>query len=107
VRNMAHWAQLVRQRSPRFCRFDFGGACAGHLGMPRPCNLAAYGAAEPPLYDLGAIRTPLALLSGAPARPATGWWQTGPSCAHVSPGRMGGAGVQQSCSVHGCTQVSW
>jgi len=55
VRNMAAWAQLVRQRAPRFCRFDFGGACARRFGAPRPCNLAAYGTAEPPLYDLGAI----------------------------------------------------
>lgn len=64
MQDIAHYAQLIRQPAPRFCRFNFGSKCAGPLGKPRPCNLAAYGLPEPPAYDLGAIRTPLALLSG-------------------------------------------
>lgn len=62
--DMEHWAQFIRQPVPRFCRFDFGSECTGHLGHPKPCNMQAYGAPEPPLYVVSTIRTPLALFSG-------------------------------------------
>ena len=62
--DMEHWAQFIRQSVPRFCRFDFGSACTGHLGHPKPCNMQAYGTPDPPLYDVSTIRTPLALFSG-------------------------------------------
>ncbi|KAK9831388.1 hypothetical protein WJX81_000112 [Elliptochloris bilobata] len=62
--DMEHWAQFIRQPAPQFCRFDFGGECAGPLGHPKPCNTHAYGTLEPPLYDVAAIRTPLAFFSG-------------------------------------------
>ena len=61
---MVHWSQFVRQAAPRFCKYDLGSKCEGPLGQPQPCNVRAYGTAEPPEYDLASIRTPLALFFG-------------------------------------------
>ena len=64
MRDMVHWSQFVRQAAPRFCKYDVGSNCEGPLGQPQPCNVRAYGMAEPPEYNLASIRTPLALFFG-------------------------------------------
>lgn len=69
VKNMAHWAQLVRQSAehgkPLFRRYDYGTACASPAGRPQSCNRRMYGADEPPAYDISGIRgVPIALFSG-------------------------------------------
>ena len=55
ARTFVHYAQLFRNGG-RFARFDRGGPAA---------NLAAYGALEPPEFDLDAVTAPTALLAGA------------------------------------------
>jgi pimeloyl-ACP methyl ester carboxylesterase len=71
VKNMEHWAQLVRQSRagpPSFRRYDYG-ACATPAAAPRTCNRNVYGADTPPEYDLGAIRgVPVALFDGVADR---------------------------------------
>ncbi|KXZ43315.1 hypothetical protein GPECTOR_94g637 [Gonium pectorale] len=74
VQNMAHWAQVaagvwgfvrrnVRARAPNTMSFfDYGTDCASWTGR---CNQLQYGRMTPPLYNLTAIRTPLAVISGS------------------------------------------
>lgn len=52
VKNMVHWAQLIR--SGHFRLFDHGSAD----------NKRRYGSEQPPDYDLGAIRVPTMLVTG-------------------------------------------
>ncbi len=52
VKNMAHWAQMVRKK--QFCMFDFG----------KQENLKRYGQEKAPVYHLDQIRVPIALFSG-------------------------------------------
>lgn len=52
VKNLAHFSQLVI--SGKFQMYDFGS--------PKE-NLAHYNQTEPPVYNLGGIRTPIALYS--------------------------------------------
>jgi hypothetical protein len=66
VRNVVHWAQGVRASGARrFQRYDHGIACSTLWGLPRQCNQRKYGRLDPPEYDLGSIRVPVALFSGA------------------------------------------
>ncbi|KAL3137660.1 hypothetical protein ABBQ38_004935 [Trebouxia sp. C0009 RCD-2024] len=67
VQNMVHWAQGVRRKvedQPKFAKYDYGQACVDSFGNAQPCNQAMYGSEEPPVYDLKAIQTPLAIFSG-------------------------------------------
>lgn len=67
VQNMVHWAQGVRRKvedQPKFARYDYGQACIDSFGNARPCNQDMYGSDEPPVYDLKAIKTPIAIFSG-------------------------------------------
>jgi lysosomal acid lipase/cholesteryl ester hydrolase/gastric triacylglycerol lipase len=79
VRVMSHWAQSIRRGSTlSLHQYDYGHDCSSssssssssthNSSQPEPgshpCNMEAYGQAEPPEYDLGAITTPLALFSG-------------------------------------------
>jgi hypothetical protein len=52
VKNMAHWAQMVRQN--RFQKYDYG-----IIG-----NVLHYGSAFPPQYDLSKVQVPVVLFSG-------------------------------------------
>lgn len=64
---MVHWAQGVRRKvedQPKFAKYDYGQACVDSFGNAQPCNQAMYGSEEPPVYDLKAIKTPLAIFSG-------------------------------------------
>jgi len=53
VKNMAHWAQGIRNNV--FQKFDYGSASA---------NMAIYGQPTPPAYDLSQIQVPCALYYG-------------------------------------------
>lgn len=71
VKNMAHWAQLVRQSAELqrslFRRYDFGKQCMTPTGSPRNCNRRVYGTEDPPSFDLAAIAdsgVPIAMFSG-------------------------------------------
>mmetsp|Transcript_11111 Transcript_11111/g.23956 ORF Transcript_11111/g.23956 Transcript_11111/m.23956 type:complete len:469 (+) Transcript_11111:194-1600(+) len=65
VQNLAHWAQAVRRAAPNtLVHFDWGTDCAIRKGRSAMCNQIKYGAPDPPLYNLNAIQTPLALFSG-------------------------------------------
>lgn len=70
VKNMAHWAQLVRgsaeQQLPLFRRYDYGMACVLPSGTPRNCNRRMYhGSDTPPLYNVSDIHgVPIALFTG-------------------------------------------
>ena len=67
MQNMVHWAQGVRRKvedQPKFAKYDYGHACVDSFGNAQPCNQAMYGSEEPPVYDLKAIKTPLAIFSG-------------------------------------------
>ncbi|CEG37152.1 RxLR-like protein [Plasmopara halstedii] len=61
VKNMAHFAQGIRENTFRY--FDYGCKCIKALGLDR-CptflckNKEVYGKFEPPAFDLGAIRYP-------------------------------------------------
>lgn len=64
---MVHWAQGVRRKvedQPKFAKYDYGHACVDSFGNARPCNQDMYGSEEPPVYDLKAIKTPVAVFSG-------------------------------------------
>ena len=64
---MVHWAQGVRRKvedQPKFAKYDYGHACADAFGNAQPCNQDMYGSEEPPVYDLKAIETPVAIFSG-------------------------------------------
>eukprot|EP00475_Leptophrys_vorax_P029339 TRINITY_DN4298_c0_g1_i1.p1 TRINITY_DN4298_c0_g1~~TRINITY_DN4298_c0_g1_i1.p1 ORF type:complete len:413 (-),score=102.22 TRINITY_DN4298_c0_g1_i1:116-1234(-) len=52
VKNMVHWAQLVR--SAKFQKYDYGFFS----------NLATYGSTSPPSWDLSKIETPMVLFTG-------------------------------------------
>jgi len=53
VKNMAHWAQMVRANL--FEMYDYGSASA---------NMAIYGQSTPPQYDLTKVSVPCALYHG-------------------------------------------
>ena len=64
---MVHWAQGVRRKvedEPKFAKYDYGQACIDSFGNARPCNQDMYGSDEPPVYNLKAIKTPIAIFSG-------------------------------------------
>jgi hypothetical protein len=61
---MAHWSQALRASERVMARFDYGTACTTWLGLPRDCNRRRYGQDTPPQYNLTAITTPLALITG-------------------------------------------
>lgn len=67
VRNLAHWAQMVRVSRARGdgleARYDFGTRCRGAFGGARDCNQRTYGSEQAPLYRLAA-------LAADPARPS-------------------------------------
>jgi lysosomal acid lipase/cholesteryl ester hydrolase len=70
VKNMAHWAQLVRQSAEftafLFRRYDYGSVCVDRRGGPRNCNRRVYGSADPPLYDFERLKgVPVAIFAGA------------------------------------------
>jgi len=70
VRNLAHWAQGVRQAAeqhmPLFRRYDYGTSCVSPSGAPKNCNKRVYGTDEPPSYDLSSIKgVPIAFFSGS------------------------------------------
>ena len=54
VMNMAHWKQLLDHKS--FQAFDYGSA---------KDNIAHYGQATPPIWDLSKIRVPIRLFAGS------------------------------------------
>lgn len=69
VKNMAHWAQLVRQSKQRneylFRYFDYGNSCETVSGKPRNCNQRVYGTMEPPEYNFKNIKDiPVSLFTG-------------------------------------------
>lgn len=69
VKNMAHWAQLIRQsaeeRTGLFRRYDYGTACTTSSGASRDCNRRMYGTEDPPDFDLSTLtEIPIALFSG-------------------------------------------
>lgn len=69
VKNMAHWAQLIRRAwdtgRPAFGRYDYGAQCSTPSGAPAACNRRVYGSDRPPRYDLSRLTdVPVALFSG-------------------------------------------
>jgi len=80
VKNMAHWAQLIRQsgeeRTSLFRRFDYGHTCLttttgttgpleNGVGSPRNCNKRIYNTDVPPSFNLSALTdVPIAIFSG-------------------------------------------
>lgn len=73
VKNMAHWAQLVRGKSgyqsPTFARYDYGQNCFKATGHPRNCNQRVYGSTTPPAFNVSSITgIPIAIFSGAQDR---------------------------------------
>lgn len=74
VKNMAHWAQLVRGKGgphgPTFARYDYGQDCFSTAsGLPRNCNQRMYGTSTPPLFNVSSITgVPIAIFSGAQDR---------------------------------------
>lgn len=78
VKNMAHWAQLIRQsgeeRTSLFRRYDYGNTCfttartsplENGLGSPRNCNKRIYNTDIPPSFNLSALTdVPIAIFSG-------------------------------------------
>ena len=69
VKNMAAWAQLIRQSSEQgkslFRRYDYGSECFTRSKYPQNCNRREYGQDRPPSYDLsGLANVPIALFSG-------------------------------------------
>lgn len=64
---VAHPTQGVRSSGyqvPGPAMFDYGTTCVGPDGKQQPCNQRAYGSTKPPVYNLSAITTPLALFTG-------------------------------------------
>lgn len=75
VKNMAHWAQLIRQSAelqrPLFRRYDYGSSCTTATGSPRNCNRRVYGTEDPPNFDVAAVadsNVPIALFWGGQDR---------------------------------------
>ena len=69
VKNIAHWAQLIRQSSEQraglFRRYDYGNVCTARRGGPMDCNRRMYGSEEPPAFDLSRLTNiPIAIFSG-------------------------------------------
>jgi hypothetical protein len=72
VKNMAHWAQLIRQsgeeRTSLFRRYDYGNTCSTATShkMPQNCNERMYGkAGNPPSFNISALTdVPIAIFSG-------------------------------------------
>ena len=69
VKNLAHWAQLVRDSRHGseffFRQFDYGSACMTATGKPKNCNKRVYGTETPPSYHIGRVqKVPLALFTG-------------------------------------------
>ena len=69
VKNVAHWAQLIRksaeERAFLFRRYDYGSVCVSTGGAPRNCNMKMYGMVTPPSFNLSALTdVPLAIFSG-------------------------------------------
>ncbi|GAX81580.1 hypothetical protein CEUSTIGMA_g9008.t1 [Chlamydomonas eustigma] len=65
VQNIAHWSQAVRQALPRtLYSFDYGSDCRVMRDGVTMCNWVRYGRPDPPAYDLGAVRSPIMLVTG-------------------------------------------
>jgi pimeloyl-ACP methyl ester carboxylesterase len=72
VKNMAHWAQLIRQsgeeRTSLFRRYNYGNKCFTSRGAPQNCNRRIYGDDfndTPPSFNLSALtEVPIAIFSG-------------------------------------------
>jgi pimeloyl-ACP methyl ester carboxylesterase len=69
VKNMAHWAQLIRQSSEEqsflFRRYNYGNQCSTSTGNPKNCNTRMYGTIVPPSFNLSALTdVPIAVFSG-------------------------------------------
>jgi pimeloyl-ACP methyl ester carboxylesterase len=68
--NMKHWSQMVNYKEYKMQKFDYG----------EKQNMAVYGSAQPPLYDLSKIRAKTALFFGLADRlgdPRDGAWMIG------------------------------
>jgi pimeloyl-ACP methyl ester carboxylesterase len=69
VQNIAHWSQAVRQDLPRtLYSFDYGSDCTVMRGGVTLCNWVRYGRPDPPTYNLGAVRSPVMLVTGGKDR---------------------------------------
>jgi len=75
VKNMAHWAQLIRQskeeRTSLFRRFDYGNKCfttrpsRNGVDTPQNCNKRVYNTDVPPSFNVSALTdVPIAIFSG-------------------------------------------
>eukprot|EP01024_Parvocaulis_polyphysoides_P067720 TRINITY_DN8136_c0_g1_i1.p2 TRINITY_DN8136_c0_g1~~TRINITY_DN8136_c0_g1_i1.p2 ORF type:complete len:214 (+),score=22.22 TRINITY_DN8136_c0_g1_i1:133-774(+) len=64
VKNINHWAQMVRYQGRYLRMYDYGTKCTKWIIFQQSCNQHKYGQVNPPVYDLREIEVQMVVFWG-------------------------------------------